>query len=245
MAERYIPVDPDGSSREPQADAAFMMRCLLSSDPDDEAEHDVNVYLTQLLCSYGDPRYCLRVGGYISTYDSTVFERAQQSPSHRFRYTVYTVNADHLLMSVGVFQNPEGRPTDGRSPAMRRSDETFVGRGKTYYDFASTCSQRVFGRTSGVTDVLGKLSAGFERYLRLLTHLRSEYFDLVARISDGEIFHLQVSAQNEGVQALRDEFLDRYSAYKRDGSPEARAALLEVAERLKRVDPGFNFGPLQ
>jgi hypothetical protein len=229
-----------------------MMRCLLASrleaglpSADEDGEQDVNIYLTHLLCAYSDPQYCLRVGNYISTYDTSVFERVESSRSHRFKYSVYKINADHLLMAMGVFQNPEGRRTDTRPTVLRRTGDTFVGRAKTYYDFASTYSQRVFGRTSGVSGVLGKLSVGFESYVRVLGHLRSEYFDFVARLSDGEIYHLQASAQNEGLQALRDEFLDRYSSYRRDPSAEARARLLETVERLKRLDPEFHFDPLQ
>lgn len=252
MDERYVPVDRDGTTRATEARAQFMMRCLLASrleaglpSADEDGEQDVNIYLTQLLCAYSDPQYCLRVGNYISTYDTAVFERVESSRSHRFKYSVYKINADHLLMAMGVFQNPESRRADARPVALRRNAETFVGRGKTYYDFASTYSQRVFGRTSGVCDVLGKLSAGFEIYVRVLGHMRSEYFDFVTRLSEGELFHLQASAQSEGLQALRDEFLDRYSLYRRDPSPEARAKLLETVERLQRIDPEFHFDPLQ
>jgi hypothetical protein len=250
MRERYIPVDRDGSTRDSEARGQFMMRCLLESrttlglPSDDESEHDVNIYLTHLLCAYGDPQYCLRVGGYISAYDSSVFERAQRSPSHRFRYTVYKINADHLLMSIGVFQNPEGRPTESLPAAFRRSAETFVGRGKTYYDFASTYSQRVFGNSSGVTDVLGKLSENFQHYVRLLGQMRSEYFDFVERMTDGEIFHLQRAADTAGLQALRDEFLDVYSAWRHDPTPENHARVMEIALRIRRFDPGFEIDSL-
>lgn len=248
MNGRYIPVEPDGQHREPATGTQYVMRSLLASRLEvgmpsdaDPGEQEVNVYLTQLLCAYGDPRYCLRVGSFISTYDTTVFERAQHSPSHRFRYTVYKINADHLLMSIGVFQNPEGRPVDSLPAVWRRSGDTFVGRGKTYYDFASTYSQRVFGRTSAVADVLGKLSAGFERYVRLLAHLRTEYFDIVARLSDGELYHLERAARAEGVHELRDEFLDAYSSFRRDPTAEARSRLLEVTRRLEAADPEFRF----
>jgi hypothetical protein len=245
MRDRYVPVERDGTVRESQPSGQFMMRRLLESrtdlgmPSDDGHDHDVNVYITQLLCAYGDPHYCLRVAGYLSSYDTTVFERAQKSRSHRFRYTVYKANADHLLMSIGVFQNAEGRSTEGRPAICRREEETFVGRGKTYYDFASAYSQRVFGSTSGVCDVLGKLSAGFEQYVRLLAHLRGEYFEFVSTLSEGEIYHLQRSADAEGLQTLRDEFLDLYSAWRRDPTPEVHARLVELLARIQRIDPDF------
>src|SRR5262245_35471369 len=175
MTERYIPVDADHGGRAPEDRTGFMLRCLLSSrgevgipSEDDGVDHDVNIYLAQLLSAYADPHYWMRVGNYIAAHDSVVFEKAQHSPSKRFRYSVYRINADHLLMSIGIFSNPTGRRPDSR-PQLRPSATSFVGRAKTYYDFASTYSQCVFGRSSAVTDVLGKLAVGFERYVRILS----------------------------------------------------------------------------
>jgi hypothetical protein len=252
MTERYIPVDGDGGVRAPEERTGFMLRCLLSSrceagvpSDDDGSEHDVNIYLAHLLSAYADPRYYMRVGNYIAAHDSVVFEKVQHSPSKRFRYSVYRINADHLLMSIGVFSNPAGRRPDARPQALRPADATFVGRAKSYYDFASTYSQSVFGRSSAVPDVLGKLAAGFERYVRVLSYMRGEYLGLVGRLSDGEIYHLDRLAQSEGIDALRDEFLDRYTEWKRNGTAEARQRLLAVAERLQALDPSFRIDSLQ
>jgi hypothetical protein len=252
MQDRYIPVDADGSSRPAEAGTAFMLRCLLQSradvgipSDDDGRDHDVNIYLAQLLGAYADPQYYVRIGSYISPHDTTVFETAQHSSSKRFRYRVYRVNADHLLMSIGVFNNPDGRRPDSLSAAFRPTEATFVGRAKTYYDFASTYSQSVFGRTSAVAGVLEKLAVGFERYVRVLSQMRGEYFGFIDRLGDGELYHLDRAALTEGVQVLRDEFLDRFAEYKRSGTPEARQRLQDTVERLRRVDPSFKFDALQ
>ena len=246
--QRYIPVGSGGSAGEPQSRAYFMVRGLLSSRlevglPSDEAgeEQDVNIYLTHLLCSYTDPRYCMRIGAYLSAYDSTVFERVQHSTSSRLKYTVYKTNADHLLLSIGVFQNPTGRRPDTVLPALQTDGEEHVGRGKAYYDFACTYSHSVFGRSSGIPDVLGKLAIGFEKYVRILAHMRSEYLNFLERMSEGELYHLQRSAQRTGLEALHDEFLDAYSEYQREPSPEQRARLAALAARLERLDPDFRF----
>lgn len=246
MSEQYNPVEPDGTARASEDRTAFMLRCLLSTrgdigmpSDDDGNEHDVNIYLAQLLSAYADPRYCMRVGNYIAAYDSVVFEKVQHSPSKRFRYSVYRINADHLMMAIGVFANPRGRRPDARAQALQPADSVYVGRAKTYYDFASTYSQSVFGSRSGVTGVLGKLAVGFERYVHILSSLRSEYLGFVGRLSDGEIFHLDRAAQTEGLAALRDEFLDRFSEWKRTGTAEAKARLTGVVERLQRLDPDF------
>jgi hypothetical protein len=246
--QRYIPVRNDGTSGEPESRASFMIRGLLSSRlevglPTDSRieEEDVNIYLTHLLCSYVDPGYFLRIAKYLSAYDSTLFERVQYSTSVRLKYTVYKTNADHLLMSIGVFNNPAGRRPDVLPVPLQPAEELHVGRGKTYYDFASTYGQSVFGRSSAIADVMGKLSVGFEKYVKILSHMRGEYLNFVERMSEGELYHLQQSAQTEGLGALHNEFLDLYSEYRRNPSPELRARLVATAERLQRLDPSFQF----
>src|SRR5262249_23779244 len=103
--ERYVPVDPNGTSHASESSTGFMLRCLLQSrldaglpSDDDGSEHDVHVYLAHLLGAYADPSYCVRIGSVISPNDTTVFETAQHSTSKRFRYRVYRINADHLMM---------------------------------------------------------------------------------------------------------------------------------------------------
>lgn len=246
--QRYIPVRSDGSSGEPESKVSFMIRGLLSSRleiglPSDDSgdEEDVNIYLTHLLCSYVDPEHYLRIAKYLSAYDSQVFQRVQSSTSSRLKYTVYKTNADHLLISIGVFQNATGRRVDALSLRLQPDDELHVGRAKTYYDFACTYSHSVFGRSSGISDVLGKLAVGFEKYVKILSHMRGEYLNFIERMTDGELYHLQRSAQRAGIESLHNELLDAYSEYRNDPTPERRAHLTEIAEHLRKLDPDFKF----
>ena len=246
--EHYIPVGGDGSAAEPDSSSFFMIRALLSSRVDvglpadgGVDEQNVNIYITHLLCSYIEPEYHMRVAKYLSAYDSTVFDRVRHSTSNRLKYTVYKSNADHLLLSIGVFQNATGRRPNALPAAFHWGEEVHVGRGKTYYDFASTYSQSVFGRSNAVTDVLGKLSARFEDYVKILSHMRGEYLNFVERLSEGEVYHLQRGATSEGVRTLRDEFLDAYSEWRRTPTPDLRASLEDIAARLARQDPTFKF----
>src|SRR2546422_2150400 len=131
--QRYIPVGGDGAAAEPESRAYFMIRALLSSRVDvglssegEVEEQNVNIYLAHLLCAYLDPEHYLRVSPYLSAYDSSVFERVRHSTSSRLKYTVYRTNADHLLMSIGVFQNPTGRRPDSRPAALRCDDDVHV-----------------------------------------------------------------------------------------------------------------------
>lgn len=250
--KRYFPVQSDGSVHEPESRDYFMIRGLLASrlevglpTAEDREEQDVNIYLAHLLCAYVDPEHYLRVASYLAPYDSSVFERVQNSTSTRLKYTVYKANADHLLMQIGVFQNPTGRRPDTLQPGLHADDELHVGRGKTYYDFASTYGHSVFGRSSAIADVLAKLSVGFENYVKILAHMRGEYLNFVERMTDGELYHLQRSVQATGLTGLRNDFIDAYAEYRRSPSPELRARVAELADRLGRLDPDFHFDGLE
>ena len=246
--QHFVPVQRDGASGEPQTNAYFMMRALLTSrvdlglpsDADDE-EHDVNIYLTHLLCDYVEPRRYARIAPYLAPYDTSIFERVQHSRSPRVRYTVYKANADHLLMTIGVFQNPGGRSRPLPAP-LQEPPVQAMGRAKAYYDFASTYGGDVFGRGSAVADVMGKLSTRFENYVRLLSHVRSEYFNLVARLGEGEIYHLEHETNARALVVRRDAFLDALATYRKAPSTETRAQLVAAVERLRLLDPQFEFG---
>src|SRR3989344_7784749 len=243
----YIPLNPDGSSQGAQPSLVFMARSLLSSrleiglsTDDEHEEQDVNIYLTHLLCAYIEPAYLLRIGQYLVPHNTTLFERIQYSQSNRLKYTVYRVNADHLLMSIGIFGQLGAQ---GKAIPLCLPVETSaqIGRGQSYYDYAATFGHCIFGRANAVPEVLGKLAAGFAKYVRILAHLRGEYLNLVERMSPGELYHLQQEVQAKGLEELHNEFLDALQAYKNEPTPEHRVQLLAVVQHIQRFDPDFQF----
>ncbi len=245
--DSYLPVERGGPSGEAVPCASFMIHGLLASrvqtglSDDELVEDDVNIYITHLLCDYIRPQYHLRMQKYVAAYDTSVFERVRTSTNTRFKYTVYKANADHILMQRGVFDSPTGNRPQAIAPALALEEGVHVGRGKAYYDYAFTYSRSLFGRHSGISDVLGKLAAGFERYLRLLAHLRGEYLNLIDRLSVGELYHLERSVNSQELQQLRDAFLDAYAAWRREPTPEHRERLAAAKQCLQQQDPGFRF----
>jgi len=246
--ESYIPVERDGSSGEPQSNVYFMIRGLLASrieagisDDDGPPEEDVNVYLTHLLCDFLKPAYHERANQYVSALDTSVFEQVCNTTNKRIKYTVYKTNADHILMMTGLFQNTDGCAPRALPDSLRISDEAHLGRGKTYYDFAFTYSRSLFGRTSGITGVLNKLSNRFEQYVRLLGYMRVDYLNLIDRIGTGEEYHLQRELSFGFIDTLRNEFLDVYRVWQQNPTLEHRAHLQDIVTRLKEVDPNFDF----
>jgi hypothetical protein len=231
----------------------FMMNCLLYSRIEtglesntDEYDEDVNVYLAHLLNSFINPRYYQAARRYITEYDTEVTAQLERSRNVRMKYTIYKTNADFLLLSTGIFSggDPEiHRP--GSQPGHGREDR--VERGKTYYHFAFSYSKRITPRSPSLTEVLAKLSRGFEKYVKILSHMRGEYFNLYERLTAGEEFHLHRSiddaAQRENLRRTQDEFLDLYLSWKKEPNGVLIDRLQEVCERLRELDPTFRFEP--
>jgi len=96
-----------------------------------------------------------------------------------------------------------------------------------------------------VAEVLEKLSVGFEKYLRILSHMRGEYLDLVKRLSQGEVYHLERSvneaSQQELLRVKQDELLELYSAWKKQPSAETEENLERVVGEIRQINPSFKF----
>jgi len=98
-----------------------------------------------------------------------------------------------------------------------------------------------------MTEVLDQLSKGFDKYVTILTYLRGEYFDIVKRLSDGEIYHLLRSVEASGrrlrLERKQDEFLDAYLEWKKRGTERAKKKVVVLAEELRGLDPTFKYKP--
>ncbi len=228
----------------------FMLNCLLCSrletgNPSNQHyyDEDVNMYLTNLLCSFMKPEYHRRAKKYISRYDTSLFSKIEQSSDVRLKYTIYKTNADFLLISIGIFRNTYEKVDT--STLFRNSEEAHMGRAKTYYNFAYTYSQSMFKKTAGISEVLEKLSKGFERYVEILSHMRGEYFNILDRLSTGEVYHLEreidKAQASKELKELQDRFLDKYSDYLKTHDVKLKTELDEMVREIRRLDDSFNF----
>jgi hypothetical protein len=226
-----------------------MINCLLYSRMEtglvsnqDFYDEDVNVYLAHLLHSFLNPEYVEQSKKYLSKYDADVFRRLQNSTDARLKYAIYKTNADFLLVSIGIFDQPL---TPGQVEKMKPAEEAYVGRGKTYYHFAYSYSQQIHRRNAGISEVLEKLSVGFEKYLKILSHMRGEYLDLSRRLSEGEVFHLERTVNEAGrqeqIRAKQDQLLELYSAWRSTPSAELEEDMQRVVSEIRELSPGFQF----
>lgn len=245
LHDDYIPVG-DGQPQDAVASEHFILQSLLSSrvetglcDENLPDEEDVNVYLTHLVCGWIDPRKQVHQTGYLRSFDHETFEQVQQSTSSRLKYTVYRANADHLLILLGIFDNAQAKRPSSHELQLPR--ESYMGRARTYYDFASTYSRLIYGKNSAVPHVLGKLASNFHDYVRLLTHMRSEYLNLISHLSDGSLYHLQEGVAAQMVTVSYDRFLDALAEWRDNPNTENRDCLQSIADRLKQVDPDFRW----
>jgi len=243
-------VDLKDASRDLQPTYYFMINCLLYSRMEtglvsnqDCYDEDVNVYLAHLLHSFINPEYVEQSRKFLSKYDTDVFRRLATSTDARLKYQIYKTNADFLLVSIGIFDNPAA--AGAARARLQPSEEAYVGRGKTYYHFAYTYSQQMHRKNAGVSEVLEKLSKGFEKYLRILSHMRGEYLDLMKRFSQGEVYHLERSvdehSRQETLRVKQDELLELYSAWRSAPLPETVESLERVVSEIRQINPAFRF----
>ncbi len=243
-------IDLKETSRDLQPTYYFMINCLLYSRMEtglvsnqDFYDEDVNVYLAHLLHSFINPEYVEQSKKFLSKYDTDVFRRLQASTDARLKYLIYKTNADFLLISIGIFDNPMA--SAAHRVKHQPSEEAYVGRGKTYYHFAYSYSQQMHRKNAGISDVLEKLSVGFEKYIRILSHMRGEYLDLMKRLSTGEVYHLERSINEHSMQELlrvkQDELLELYTAWKAQPSPETEESLERIVSEIRQINPSFKF----
>ncbi len=243
-------IDLKESSRSIQPTYYFMINCLLYSRMEtglvsnqDFYDEDVNVYLAHLLHSFINPEYVEQSKKFLSKYDTDVFRRLANSSDARLKYLIYKTNADFLLVSIGIFDNPMAETA--HRAKLQPSEEAYVGRGKTYYHFAYSYAQQIHRKNQGVSEVLEKLSVGFEKYLRILSHMRGEYLDLVKRLSQGEVYHLERSvdeaSQQELLRVKQDELLELFSAWKKEPTSETEENLERVVGEIRQLNPSFKF----
>jgi hypothetical protein len=207
-------------------------------------EETVNVYLVHLLSTIV---HAPTLGAYAAERDIDVFEQVRHSTDSRFKCEVYRVNADHLLLSTGIFTDSPFVEREGVR-VFEGDARDRIGRGKAYYHYASHFSDRVRAAPPAVSHVLAQLSAEFEKYVTVLFHMRGEYFNLYERMNDTQFASLAEKffgglppLADADVPKLRDGFLDAYWVWHQTPTPETRAALDDAIKRLRDADPDFEF----
>jgi Skp family chaperone for outer membrane proteins len=103
----------------------------------------------------------------------------------------------------------------------------------------------MFRKATAISEVLEKLSRGFEQYVDILSYMRGEYFNILERLSSGDVYHLERAIDraesDRELRALQDQFLDMYSEYMKTNKAELKEQLRELAKKIQRIDESFRF----
>lgn len=228
----------------------FTMNCLLCSRTElgilserDNYVQDVDVYLEQLLATFADPSAFERTRRFLSKYDGEVFKRLRRLETAQVRYKIFRTPSDFLLVSAGTFASPPMRRGRGKQEPI---EEGYIGRGKTYYHFAYSYGQRLHRPNTVIAEVLEKLSLGFDRYARILAHMRGEdKDDLLARLANAEVFVIEKIVNRKQAEVLfaemQDDLLDAISDYARTPTIESRARVAKLVAHLEALRPNFHY----
>lgn len=242
-------IDLQNGEREPIF--FFMLNAYLCSrlDTDQESEEDeeVNVYMAHLLHSLVDGSFYTANAEVLADAPLDVFAKVEESESDRHKLKVYRTNADHRLVSFGLFEGFGGH--QGFYRKTHTPQETYLEQAQQFYGWAACFSERL-PRHKGLAGALHKLARDFEMYQSILSHMGSTYFGLMSRLSPGQVYHLERQAHEAAKPALRegalDRMLDAYSQWQCEPNAEHRQRFQEACARYQEFDgtlsTGF-FGP--
>ncbi len=226
---------------------AYLLNALLKSRsacelPSNQEvfDEDVNIYLAHLLFAASLPDYQGAVQRYLSTNVSELADLMEKNDDRIVRYFIYKVNADHLMIHLGIFQD-----LDKNHHAFGKSEHQFSSMAQNYYQQAASYNRRIYRRETAIGSVLGKLAGRFERYKKILRFARKEFFHFANGFGDEgfQRFCDDVSRfeREERLNHAIDSFLDGYSEWLRTRTEETRLKLIERAVELKALDPDFTF----
>lgn len=228
----YYPIP----GQEPQATFGAVMEMLLKArlklhfDTHRQLyDEDVNTYLAGILVSYIDPVYLQEIARVLSQSDIDIYHSIEKAQDRVEVYRIYKVNADDLLISLGLFR-----------PFWMESQEE-LERLKRYYACACEVQRRIYGKRTAVSEIQSKLSERSERYLTILSCTRKEYLHLMEQVQAEDLSKEIRRFEEELKVALRqDEFLDACSAWlKGQRSPELKVRLALLSQELSQLIPGF------
>lgn len=240
-----------GGRWELESTLLFMMTSVLKSRTETGLEsnvhyydEDVNVYLAGLLAAYLDPAYTEWSAPLISRFDTDVATMVRGS-GERQKYWIYKVNADHLMVTLGIFEPPSEGPAPFSAASLPAKQRAFVGRGGTYYELAASYGRALARRPTASVEVLEKLSRGFEAYVTILNYLRSHYFNLIDRLGHRGMETIRQvideEARSAEVKERVDRLLDLYSEWRRTGDPALAPAIRQAVEDVQALKPDFYF----
>ena len=124
-------------------------------------DEDVNQYITLALSDLAKPQSVDLINKYVVDLKSDAGQVAFQTSEKSKKFIVYRVNADYLLLTLGLFRSD-----------LNISENAYIDKGSEYYFSAASNLKGMFQGRSPMSDVMEKLSNGFGKYVEILRTLR-------------------------------------------------------------------------
>lgn len=125
-------------------------------------DEDVNQYITLVLAELVNPKSLALANKYLVNLKSDAGQVATDLEERSKKYFVYKVNADFLLLNLGLF-----------NPDTNLLGTAYFDKGESYYFSAASSLKAITGGRSGQSDVLEKLSLKFGKYVEILRHMKN------------------------------------------------------------------------
>ena len=219
-------------------------RIACGKSDDQKYRDDVDVYIASLLLSLTDPKAQERNIKYIFMTDAELVTKIENCRDNFVKYLIYKTNADNIIMSLSMFDIFHLRDKRGRVSNPQRY-RAFQGRGKIYYELASTYHHKVYRKQTGICDALDKLSEDFEEYLEIMIKMKREFFSFFDQMCDtkfdGFLDSLKQYAHELIIEKKTDQFLDAYSAWKKKHTRQNEKCLKDAVRELEIISPSFTF----
>jgi hypothetical protein len=207
-----------------------------------ENDQETNVYLAGLLNSLVTSDSFLRQKEYVSPFDIDICKYLDTHPGARTKYVVYRDNADFGLVTRGVFQGYV-HPGSYQKIVMPGSDPQ--GRIAVYYELAASALSHLQGSHASLVPIFCSIADNLSEVLQIMARAAGYYFELMERISDGSMFHLEQglnTMDNKKAYSIKiDEFLKAYGEYKAGPTEEGRKKLMALASECSLMNERFKF----
>ena len=142
-------------------------------------DEDVNQYITLTMAELANPQSLSLINKYLVSLESDIGQEAVNFDDRAKKYLAYKVNADFLLLNLGLL-----------NPDSNLLGDAYFDKGETYYYSAATSLKAIKGGRSGLSDVMEKLSERFGKYVEILRAMKNRhenYFSFHVRIPDAEM----------------------------------------------------------
>jgi hypothetical protein len=230
----------------------FTMNCLLLSrakgtphNGDPLPQEDVDGYLATLKDQFEAqvplPPERLRL---LSRFDVASWRRLASASRGSLQYLVLRTPEDFLLIAVGLFEHA-GPNVPNRREGMLPGEEADVGRSPNWYHFSYTYGELLEQPTKQIASLLEKLTLGLERYHKVLSHMRGEYWNTERRFAKAQVLrlerHVDEEAREQSLKEMQDQLLDAYSEWKRTGERNLLDQIRGLAREIRELSPDFQF----